>query len=306
SSAVGVPVLLGDVAEIGFGAEVRQGAVTRDGQGEVVSGIVMMLRGENSREVVRRVAERVEAINASLPEGVVVAPYYDQTDLVHGTLRTVRTNLIEGGFLVVAVLLIFLGNIRAALIVAAVIPLSLLFAVIGMRWLGLSANLMSLGAIDFGMIVDGAVVMAEQFVRGLHHGTEGVPLRRRLTTLARAVVRPIAFGVLLILLVYVPILALTGLEGRMFRPTAMTGRLAPFGSLLLAVIFVPAASTIAFRHGKATESRFAFRLSQTLDRWYAPALQGAMRRPRLMLVGVIGLLATATLMVPRLGSEFLP
>lgn len=305
SSAVGVPVLLGDVAEIGFGAEVRQGAVTRDGQGEVVSGIVMMLRGENSREVVRRVAERVEAINASLPEGVVVAPYYDQTDLVHGTLRTVRTNLIEGGFLVVAVLLVFLGNLRAALIVAAVIPLSLLFAVIGMRWLGLSANLMSLGAIDFGMIVDGAVVMSEQFVRGLHQRSDA-PFRRRLTMLARAVVRPISFGVLIILLVYLPVLSLSGLEGRMFRPMAMTVMMALFGSLLLALLFVPAATALAFRTGSATESRLSLRLADRLDRWYTPALIGAMQHPGRIAVLVVVLLAAAGLVAPRLGSEFLP
>jgi cobalt-zinc-cadmium resistance protein CzcA len=225
---------------------------------------------------------------------------------VNGTLHTVQKNLIEGGFLVIAVLLVFLGNLRAALIVAAVIPLSLLFAVIGMRWLGLSANLMSLGAIDFGMIVDGAVVMAEQFVRGLHGSTDGVPLRRRLTTLARAVVRPIAFGVLIILLVYVPILALTGLEGRMFRPMAMTVMMALFGSLLLAVVFVPAASAIAFRNGKATESKFAIRLSATLDGWYGPALLRAMHHPRMMLIGIVLLLGGTALVVPRLGSEFLP
>ncbi len=306
TSGEGVPVLLGDVATVRYGPELRQGAVTRDGQGEVVSGIVMMLRGENSRQVVQRIAERVGEINAALPAGVTVAPYYDQTDLVDGTLHTVQKNLLEGGFLVIAVLLVFLGNLRAALIVAAVIPLSLLFAVIGMRWLGLSANLMSLGAIDFGMIVDGAVVMAEQFVRGLHHGTDGVPLRRRLTTLARAVVRPIAFGVLIILLVYVPILALTGLEGRMFRPMAMTVMMALFGSLLFAVIFVPAAAAVAFRNGRAPESRLALWLSATLDRWYTPAVGRAMQHPRLMLMGVLGLLVAAGAAVPRLGSEFLP
>ncbi|HRP07996.1 MAG TPA: CusA/CzcA family heavy metal efflux RND transporter [Gemmatimonadales bacterium] len=304
SSTDGVPVLLGDVAEIGFGPELI-GFNDRRGTRCLVSGIVMMLRGENSRQVVRRVAERVEEINAALPDGVVVAPYYDQSDLVHGTLRTVRANLIEGGFLVIAVLLVFLGNLRAALIVAAVIPLSLLFAVIGMRWLGLSANLMSLGAIDFGMIVDGAVVMAEQFVRGLHHDSE-LPFRRRLMLLARAVVRPIAFGVLIILLVYLPILALTGLEGRMFRPMAMTVMLALFGSLLLALIFVPAATAVAFRKGRATESRFALRLSERLDHWYTPALSGAMSHPGRMLTIVLLLLAAAGFVAPRLGSEFLP
>jgi cobalt-zinc-cadmium resistance protein CzcA len=308
----GVPILLGDVADVQFGPELRQGAVTRDGAGEVVSGIVMMLRGENSREVVRRVRERVEEINRALPEGVYVAPYYDQTDLVGGTIRTVRTNLLEGGLLVVAVLLFFLGNVRAALIVAAVIPLSLLFAAIGMRWLGLSANLMSLGAIDFGMIVDGSVVMAEQFVRGLHadevagkgHRTPA-ELARRLTRLARDVARPIGFGVLIILLVYLPILALEGLESRMFRPMALTVMMALFGSLLLALIFIPAASVLVFRRG-AAESRFAVRLSDQLDRWYRPVLVAALRRPGAALVGLVPLVVGAAVLLPRLGTEFLP
>ena len=157
SNAAGVPLMIGDIADVRFGAEIRQGAVSRDGTGEVVTGIVMMLRGENSREVVKRVRERVDVINKSLPAGMRVVPYYDQTDLVQGTVRTVRTNLLEGGLLVVAILLLFLGNVRAALLVAATIPLSLLCAFLGMRWLGISANLMSLGAIDFGMIVDGSV-----------------------------------------------------------------------------------------------------------------------------------------------------
>jgi len=164
----GVPVLVSDVATVRYGAEVRQGAVSRDGAGEVMSGIVMTLRGANSREVVHAVRARVIAINKALPPGVVLAPYYDQTDLVEGTLATVEHNLLVGGFLVIAILLLFLGNVRAALLVATTIPLSLLAAFLGMRWLGLSANLMSLGAIDFGMIVDGAVVMAENFMRKLH------------------------------------------------------------------------------------------------------------------------------------------
>lgn len=312
SNERGVPILLGDVATIEYGPELRQGAVSRDGGGEVVTGIVMMLRGENSREVVRRVGERVQEINRALPEGVAVRPYYDQTDLVSGTISTVRTNLLEGGFLVIAILLFFLGNVRAALVVAAVIPLSLLFAITGMRWLGLSANLMSLGAIDFGMIVDGAVVMAEQYVRGLHEDEvsgRGRPTRgelvRRLTHMSKDVVRPIAFGVLIILLVYLPILSLEGLEARMFRPMALTVMLALFGSLVLALVFVPAASVLAFRRG-AAESAFAVRLTGAMDRVYRPALDFMLRRPFIALGGTLGLLAVAGILVPRLGTEFLP
>jgi cobalt-zinc-cadmium resistance protein CzcA len=311
-SRAGVPVLIRDVADVGDGAELRQGAVSRDGKGEVVTGIVMMRRGENSREVVRRVRERVALINQSLPDSVQVVPYYDQTDLVAGTLKTVRTNLIEGGLLVIAILLVFLGNVRAALIVAATIPLSLLCAFIGMRWLGLSANLMSLGAIDFGMIVDGSVVMAEQFVRSSHeHGKEAPgpnglrAFKDRLLASAREVGRPIGFGVLIILLVYVPILSLQGLEGRMFRPMAITVALALFGSLLLALAFVPAMATFAFRRG-ATEARYAIALADRLDRLYAPALRGVLGRPTPVIAGAVVLFFAAMSLVPRLGSEFIP
>jgi cobalt-zinc-cadmium resistance protein CzcA len=308
----GVPVLLGDVAEVRYGPEVRQGAVSRDGRGEVMSGIVMMLRGENSREVVRQVRAKVEEINRSLPEGVRLASYYDQTDLVEGTLATVEHNLLYGGFLVIAILLLFLGNVRAALLVAATIPLSLLFAVIGMRWLGLSANLMSLGAIDFGMIVDGSVVMAENFVKRLHHDEEegrlpadAPALSARVSEMAREVGRPIAFGVLIIMLVYVPILTLQGLEGRMFQPMALTVGFALFGSLLLALLFVPAAATWLFRKG-ASESRYAVRLSAWLERRYVPLLRRTIARPGATLGVAVAIFAAAMLLVPRLGSEFLP
>ncbi len=324
-SSGGVPVLVSDVADVRYGPEVRQGAVTRDAEGEVMSGIVMMLRGANSREVVHRVRERVDAINRSLPAGIVLSPYYDQTDLVEGTLATVEHNLLLGGFLVIAILLLFLGNVRAALLVAATIPLSLLFAFVGMRWLGLSANLMSLGAVDFGMIVDGAVVMGENFIRRLHadplhdpHPHEEGPARSgprgeltreeatgRILAAAREVGRPIVFGVLIIMLVYVPIMTLQGLEGRMFRPMAITVAIALFGSLLLALVAVPALSTWIFRRG-ARESAYAMRLEHWMDHHYSRVLRGTMRRPALV-VGVAAALFGATmLLVPCLGTEFLP
>lgn len=312
ANQAGVPILLGDLAEVDYGPDIRQGAVTRDGQGEVMSGIVMMLRDENSRQVVRRVRERVEQINRSLPEGVVLASYYDQTDLVEGTIHTVEENLLLGGFLVIAVLLLFLGNVRAALVVAATIPLSLLFAAIGMRWLGLSANLMSLGAIDFGMIVDGSVVMAENFVKRLHDDEEQgrlpegrAALLSRVTEMAREVGRPVAFGVLIIMLVYVPILTLQGLEGRMFRPMALTVGMALFGSLLLALFFIPAAATFLFRRG-AREARYAVRLSQWLDRRYVPLLRRTMARPKATVAAAVAIFAATMVLVPRLGTEFLP
>jgi cobalt-zinc-cadmium resistance protein CzcA len=312
ASASGVPVLVGDVADVRFGAEIRQGSVSRDAEGEVVSGIVMMLRGENSREVVQKVRARVDAINISLPEGVKVASYYDATDLVDGTLRTVRVNLVEGGFLVIAVLLLALGNVRAALLVAATIPLSLLFAFLGMRWLGLSANLMSLGAIDFGMIVDGAVVMTEHFVRTLHDDEaegrlpqDAAGIRRRLLSAAHEVARPIAFGVLIIMLVYVPILSLQGLEARMFRPMAITVAIALFGSLWLALVAVPAIGTWVFRRG-ARESKLAERISGALEHAYGGLLRRVTPYPRRTVLATIATFAAAMLLVPRLGTEFLP
>jgi cobalt-zinc-cadmium resistance protein CzcA len=312
ADARGVPILIGDVADVRWGHEIRQGAVSRDGRGEAVTGIVIMLRGENGRQVVRRVRDRVLEINRALPAGVRVESYYDQTDLVAGTLRTVSINLLEGGFLVIAILLVFLGNVRAALIVAATIPLSMLFAFLGMRWLGLSANLMSLGAIDFGMIVDGSVVMAEQFVRTLHADEEAgrsargvTALAARLREAAGEVARPIAFGVLIIMLVYVPILSLQGLEARMFRPMAITVALAVFGSLLLALAFVPAASMLVFRAGRA-ESAFAVRLAEWLDRAYTPVLRWSLARPGRTTTLAAALFLGSLLLVPRLGTEFLP
>lgn len=305
----GVPVMVGDVADVGYGAELRQGAVSRDGIGEVMSGLVLMLRGGNSREVVAAVKERVEAINGSLPEGVRIRPYYDQTELVAGTLSTVQTNLLEGGFLVIAVLLLFLGNVRAALIVALTIPLSLLFAFVGMRWLGLSANLMSLGAIDFGMIVDGSVVMAEHYVKRLHgEHPEDEPEASyfaRLIDAGREVGRPIVFGVLIIMLVYIPIATLQGLEGRMFRPMAITVAIALFGSLLLALLWVPAAASFAFRRG-VREAAYAERLASWLDRRYRPLLRRTLARPKAVLAGAVALFAGSMLLVPLLGTEFLP
>ena len=313
TSGNGVPVLVSDVAHVDYGPELRQGAVSRDARGEVVTGIVMMRRGENSREVVRHVRQRVEQINKSLPRGVVVAPYYDQTDLVAKTLSTVRTNLIEGGFLVIAVLLVFLGNVRAALLVAATIPLSLLFAFLGMRWLGISANLMSLGAIDFGMIVDGSVVMTEHFVRRLHEDEqEGkLPTSRRglsdrLLEIAREVGRPITFGVLIILIVYLPVLSLGGLEGRLFRPMAITVAIALFGSLLFALMFVPAAATFVFREG-ARESKYAERLAHWLESHYVPLVTRVLGYPkRALAVAAAAFAATVLFVLPLLGTEFIP
>jgi len=218
----GTPIFIHNIAKVSLGAEVRQGAVVMQGRGEVAAAIVMMLKGENSRKVIERVKSKVEEINKTLPPHVKIHAYYDQTDLVNKTITTVKTNLIEGGILVIAVLLIFLGDMRGGLIVASSIPLSMMFAFIGMEWLKISANLMSLGAIDFGMIVDGSVVMVENFERRLQQGNTKKTKVQIIEEAAKEVGRPILFGILIIIAVYVPILTLEGIEGKMFVPMAIT------------------------------------------------------------------------------------
>lgn len=223
--------------------------MTQDGKGEIVTGIVMMLRGGNGREVINEIEAKIATVNRSLPEGVQIEKFYDQSDLVDRTTGTIITNLLEGGFFVIAVLLLLLGEIRGALIVASVIPFSMLFAFIGMREFGLAANLMSLGAIDFGMVVDGSVVMMENMVHRLQKAEEGTSRIVIMRQAAHEVARPIFFGVLIILMVYVPIMTFSGMEGILFRPMAITVATAVFGSLILALVYVPALSALVFRKG---------------------------------------------------------
>jgi heavy metal efflux system protein len=308
----GVPVLVRDVAEVRTGAMPRQGAVTRDGRGETVAGMVIMLKGENGREVGERAKLRIEEIQRSLPAGVTMVPFYDQTAVIDRTAATVRRNLIEGSLLVVAVLFFFLRDVRASLIVAAVIPLSMLSGFIGMRLFGVSANLMSLGAIDFGLIVDGAVVMMENFVRRRAEAETALPddpgeaSRMRLalfTSAAVEVARPILFGVLIIIAVYLPIFTLEGLEGKMFRPMAITVCSAIFGALLLALAGVPAAaSTFLKMGGGHHEDAWFVRLRERYLRHLADAMRHRLRTISVALVVVS--LAIGSLWF--IGTEFMP
>src|SRR5690606_22314276 len=233
TSHAGTPVLVADVGQVLLGALPRQGAVTKDGEGEVVSGMVLKLKGADSRAVIDRVKERMAEIEAALPAHVEVTPFYDQTELVGRTTHTIVKNMIEGGILVIAVLFLFLRNVRASLIVASVIPLSMLFAFVGMRRFGYSGNLMSLGALDFGLVVDASVVMVENFIRHLEDsgGERGSGVFHRA---AVQVGRPVLFGIAIIMAVYLPIFTLDGMEGRMFIPMAFTVVTAVLGSLLLA------------------------------------------------------------------------
>src|SRR5207302_11480175 len=221
------------------------GAVTRDGKGEALSAVVMMLKGANGRQVVNRVLSRIEEIKPLLPKGVQIRPFYNQGEVVARTTRTVYRNLLEGALLVVAILFLFLRNARASLLTASVIPLSLLVAFVAMKRFGLSANLMSLGALDFGMIVDASVVMVENFIRRMKVQDRSPSAENidQLRAAAFEVGRPIVFGIAIIIAVYVPVFTLEGLEGRMFRPMAFTVCAAVLGSLLLALTYIPAASS---------------------------------------------------------------
>lgn len=304
TSRGGTPIHVHDVAEVSLGSEPRQGATTYDGKGEAVAGIVMMLKGASGKEVVTGVKKKVEAIQKSLPEGVKLVPYYDRTALVEKVIETVRTNLLEGGLLVVVILFYFLGNIRGGLIVALVIPLSMLFSFLGMHWAGLSANLMTLGAIDFGMIVDGSVVMVENTVRHLSERKKGAgPLIQSIYLSAKEVARPIVFGVAIIIIVYLPIVTLTGMEGKMFAPMAFTVGFALLGSLILTMTLVPALCSFLLK-GKVKESDPL--LLRLIRKAYLPFLRRSLSHPGITLAATTVALAGSLVLVPFLGSEFLP
>jgi heavy metal efflux system protein len=304
-SSAGAPVLVKDVATVEIGPAVRQGAVTKDGQGEVVSGMVIMTKGENSKAVIERVQDRVSKIEKSLPAGVKLTPFYQQTTLVNRTIRTVATNLIEGGLLVIVVLFLFLYNIRASLIVASVIPLSMLVAFIGMKAFGVTANLMSLGAVDFGLMVDGAVVMIENFISRLNEN--GAKTREDAVRIVRhsavEVARPIAFGVLIIIAVYLPIFALQGLEARMFRPMALTVCCALVGALVLTMTFAPAAAALALKphHHEGHE-----RIMTALQNRYRGLLARLMRNRALTIGAALVVVSIAIGSIKFLGTEFMP
>ncbi|HZL11578.1 MAG TPA: CusA/CzcA family heavy metal efflux RND transporter [Prolixibacteraceae bacterium] len=296
------PVFIKDIADVVIGTQTRQGGVTQDGKGEIVSGIVMMLRGGNGREVISQIEKKITEINKSLPEGVQIEKFYDQSDLIDRTTATISTNLVEGGFLVIVVLLLLLGEISGALIVAMVIPFSMLFAFIGMREFGLAANLMSLGAIDFGMVVDGSVVMIENIVHRMQQNKDEKP-DDLVISAAKQVVRPIFFGVLIILMVYVPIMTFSGMEGILYRPMAITVAAAVFGSLLLALIFVPAISAIIFRKGVKTRRNFVI---DWIKPRYNSGLDKNLDRRWFVTITAAVIFGLSMIVMSRLGTEFLP
>ena len=308
-SAQGQPIRIRDLAEVGLGRELRTGAATDNGR-EVVLGTVFMLIGENSRVVSQAVAARMEQINRSLPEGVKAITVYDRTNLVDKAIATVKKNLVEGAALVVVILFLFLGNLRAALITALIIPLSMLFTFTGMVQYKVSANLMSLGALDFGIIIDGAVVIVENCVRRLAHAQEarGRSLTRserfhEVFAAAKEARRPLLFGQLIIMVVYLPIFALTCVEGKMFHPMALTVVIALAGAMLLSITFIPAAIAL-FMGNKVAEKEN--RLMVWARRVYAPALHRVMRAPAVVLTAAGVAVVLSLLLATRLGSEFAP
>lgn len=300
----GVPIFVRTIGSVNIGTAPRQGAATMSGAGEVVTGIVMMLKGENSREVIERVKERIEQIKSTLPEGVTLKPFYDQSILVDETIHTVGTNLIEGGALVILVLLLMLGNLRAALIVAAAIPISMMFSFMGMKELGITANIMSLGAVDFGMIVDGSIVMVENCLRRLAHNPD-----QRLSNLqiiqesVREMARPILFGVLIITIVYMPILTLEGMEYKMFSPMVFTVCFALLGSLVIALTLTPVLCSLLLQ-GKVKE--WESFIIKAIKRPYLSSLAWCLRNRLLTMMVAIAMLVVTMITLPLLGTEFVP
>jgi len=303
------PLRLSDVADVGIGSSVRTGASTWNGD-ECVLGSALMLAGENSRIVSRRVAEKIKEIAPRLPEGVEIITGYDRTDLVDRTIATVRTNLTEGAILVIAVLLLLLGNFRAAFIVSMAIPLSFLFAITGMVQTRVSGNLMSLGAVDFGLIIDGAVVMVENIVRRL--GLRQHQLGRLLTkeerfdtvlSASKEVGNPTFFGVLIITIVYIPILALTGIEGKMFKPMALTVMMALVGAMILSFTLMPVLCSF-FLKGRISEKDNW--IIGFLKKLYAPTLRFAFKFRWLVMLGALALFTWSVTIFQKLGAEFVP
>jgi len=299
----GTPVLLKDVADVDVRPMPRYGAVTRDGRGETVSGMAIMLKGENGLEVIRRVKDRLAELN--LPPGLRIEPFYDQSTVINATIRTVAVNLAEGAALVIIVLLLFLGNIKAAFLVAAVIPLSMLIGFLGMRYFGVSANLMSLGAIDFGMIVDGALVMMENAAARLGSHSLGTPFNpvERVRQAAYETARPITFAVAIIIAVYLPVLFLEGLEGRMFRPMAITVCSALAGSLVLALFVIPTAAAVAFPHGLREHRSRWF---EWLRERYVALVERLLERRLLTVAIAVVPVALAAGSLAYIGTEFMP
>ena len=306
----GIPILINDVATVQIGSGIRYGAVTKDGKGEEVQGMVMMLKGENSGEVVATVKDKMEQIKKSLPKGVLVEPFLDRTVLVDKAISTVQKNLIEGALIVIFILVLLLGNWRAGLVVASVIPLSLLFAISMMRLFGVSGNLMSLGAIDFGLIVDGSVIIVESIVHRLQIGTKGklsrVEMDNEVYKASSKIRTSASFGELIILIVYLPILALVGIEGKMFGPMAQTVSFAILGAFLLSLTYVPMMSALALKKQTGHKRNISDKIIDKLYSWYEPVLDKVLKIKASVVAISIALFVASLFIFNTLGGEFIP
>ncbi len=306
-----VPIFIKDVAEVRFGSAVRYGAMTYNGEVDAVGGVVMMLKGENADKVVNRVKEKIPTIQKSLPEDVIIEPYLDRTDLVGRAMNTVKTNLIEGALIVIFVLVIFLGNLRAGLIVASAIPLSMLFALAMMNLFGVSANLMSLGAIDFGLIIDGSVIVVEAT---MHHLGMRKSMKRltqqemdeEVFVSASKIRTSAAFGEIIILIVYIPILTLVGIEGKMFTPMAKTVGFAILGALILSFTYIPMMSALFLPKKMSGKKNFSDKLMDFLQKIYEPLLHKAIKAKYIFIGLSVSLFAFSIYLFSRMGGEFLP
>ncbi|HEX7015145.1 MAG TPA: CusA/CzcA family heavy metal efflux RND transporter, partial [Cyclobacteriaceae bacterium] len=307
----GTPVLLRQVASVQEGYPPRYGAMTRNGKGEAVGGITLMLRNANASSTLENIHRRIAEIQSSLPEGVHIQPYLDRSELVGRTTGTIKKNLMEGGLIVIFVLVLVLGNLRAGLIVASVIPLSLLFAFIMMHVFGVSANLMSLGAIDFGIVIDGAVIIVEGILHALfaHHAGQTLSRQEMDGVVARSassIYRTAAFGVLIIIVVFVPIMTLTGIEGKMFRPMAQTVSFAVLGALLLSLTYVPMMSALVLKRSVVPKDTLSDRMMRALQRGYRAMLGKALDHPSGTLSIALGLFIGAIWIFSRMGGVFIP
>lgn len=306
-----VPVFIKDVAEVGFGHATRYGALTYNGEVDAVGGIVMMLKGENTAAVVKSIKEKIPVIQKSLPDDVVIEPYLDRTDLIGRAMSTVQKNLIEGALIVIFVLILFLGNMRAGLIVASAIPLSMLFALAMMRLFGVSANLMSLGAIDFGLIIDGSLIIVEATMHHLglrksKHKLTQNEMDEEVYESARKIRTSAAFGEIIILIVYIPILTLVGIEGKMFTPMAQTVGFAILGALILSFTYIPMMSALCLSKKPITKKNFSDKMMDYLQGVYKPLLKKAIRIKYVVIAVAVGLFTISIFLFSRMGGEFLP
>lgn len=310
----GTPLYIRDVADVKIGYATRYGAMTYNDQGEVAGAVVMMLKGANSSQVIKAVKERVEKIQNILPDGVIIEPFLDRTKMVNNAISTVETNLLEGALIVVFVLVLFLGNLRAGMLVASVIPLSMLFAIIMMNTFGVSGNLMSLGALDFGLIVDGAVIIVEAAMHRLTHSKHFMNLQKlsqpqmdeEVKISASKMMNSAVFGQIIILIVYLPIFSLEGIEGKMFKPMAQTVAFALIGAFILSLTYIPMMSALTLSKKIKHEPNFSDKIMAKVERVYQKMLSSTLEFPKLVIASTVALFVVAVFILSRLGGEFIP